>query len=211
MPYPTADEFADVLLNQPLEQVVNQYLLRGIPYVFKKTPDSFEILRTHLHHSLNIDAANVAVVGSARIGFSLSPHRFFRRFSEQSDIDVVVIDKGLFDRAWLTIVEWNYPRRHRLPRPEWDWAKDRMNDIYWGWFVPDKIGFNGLRFPRALRPLIEISSKWFDAFRSLSKYPEFVSRDVSGRLYRTRDHAVFYHVEGLRQIRDSLLAQKMGV
>ena len=42
------------------------------------------------------------------------------------------------------------------------------------------------------------------AFRSLSRHAPFRRREVSGRLYRTRQHALLYHVDGLRLINESL-------
>jgi hypothetical protein len=75
-----------------------------------------------------------------------------------------------------------------------------MEDVYWGWFRPDQIKYEGLLFPEVLKPMRDISTSWFDAFRSLSTYPEFATRNISGRLYRTWDHARLYHVEGLRQL-----------
>lgn len=203
MLYPSVDEFIDIVHTLPLETVVQNYVFEGTPHVFREHPEALEILRRHLNSALSLAEQNIAIVGSAKIGFSLSPHNFPRRFSEQSDIDILVVDKALFDGVWLTMLKWNYPRRFRLDGMDWIWAKSRRGELYWGWFVPDKIRFGGLSFPNVLKPLRDISTMWFNAFRSVSQYPELAGRNVSGRLYRTWDHALLYHVEGLRQIRKS--------
>jgi hypothetical protein len=119
-----------------------------------------------------------------------------------------VVDERLFDTVWHTLLQWHYPRRLTLPREDWGWAKARRKDLYWGWFVPSQIRFNGLSLPAALKPLRDCSTLWFNTFRSLTNYPEFAKRDVNGRLYRTWEHVRLYHAEGLRQVREIVLAQR---
>jgi len=205
MRHPTVAEFREILLEEPLDQVVTRYVFGGEPYVFRRTPAAFRLLRGHLCARLGLAEENIVIVGSAKTGFSLSPSSFPRRFTDASDIDVVVVDQTLFDRIWLTILRWHYPRRRaRLDGVDWKWKRDRTDELYWGWFFPDGMRFKGLSFPEALKPLRDISSAWFDAFRSLSAFPEFAVWEVSGKLYRTWDHALEYHVDGLRQIKERI-------
>ena len=212
MSYPSVDEFKDILLSRPLDGVVQEYLFQGMPYVFRDRPESLKLLRRHLCDALKLSDQNVIVVGSAQIGFSLSPDNFPRQFSDESDIDIVVVDEALFDKVWMTMLKWHYPRRlSHLGQVDGEWASARRRDLYWGWFVPDKIRFEGLSLPHVLNPLRDISTEWFNAFQSLSQYPQFASRSISGRLYRTWDHALLYHLDGLRQISDAIRVTKKGV
>jgi hypothetical protein len=147
---------------------------------------------------------NVVIVGSAQVGFSLSPDTFFRPFSEDSDIDVLVVDEQLFDTIWAATLRWHYPRRSWLDGSDWEWARLRQKELYWGWLTPNRMRFNGLTLPEMLKPVRDASTNWFNAFRSLSRYNEFSRRDVSGRLYRTWEHARLYHESGLSQIRTTI-------
>ena len=52
--------------------------------------------------------------------------------------------------------------------------------------------------------VMPIHERMEPAFHGLSQYPEFAQRTISGRLYRTWDHAMRYHAHGLRQIADAL-------
>lgn len=190
---------------------MEQYIFAGEPYVFRKWPQGFEALRKHLCNALELsNYQNVIVIGSAKLGFSLSPDSFGRQFSDESDIDVMVIDERLFDLVWKTLLRWNYPRRHYLAGFDWRWAKDRKEELYWGWFRPDKIRFSGLSFPDTLKPLRDISTRWFTAFRSISRVSGFASWEISGRLYRSWEHALLYHVDGLRQIAETIKPNKEG-
>jgi hypothetical protein len=202
---PTVSEFRTALLTRPLNELVDEYVFSDRPFAFRELPEAMPKLRSHLSTRLKLNEKNVVIVGSAQVGFSLSPDSFFRPFSKESDIDVLVVDEKLFDTIWTTILQWHYPRRSWLDASDWGWAKQRQKELYWGWFTPSRIRFDGLTLPEMLRPVRDLSASWFNAFRSLALYREFSRRDVSGRLYRTWDHARMYHMNGLAQIREMIL------
>lgn len=69
----------------------------GIPYGFRDTPAVYEEIRNWLGKKLEIDPRDVTLIGSARIGFSMSPGvEFGRSFSEKSDLDISIISEQLF-------------------------------------------------------------------------------------------------------------------
>jgi len=195
------NKFKAELLNQPFDAVVQKYIFTGTPFVFRDSPARLSLLKSHLARGLGVREDNVTIVGSAQTGFSLNPDSFPRVFHHGSDIDVLVVDERLFDKVWYALLRWHYPRKgYPLPRPDASWRSKRRNELYWGWFVPSKIRFEGLTRPTVLGPLRNIATMWFNAFKSLAQYQEFVTRDVSGRLYRSWDHAMLYHMNGLRAI-----------
>lgn len=203
--YPTVAEFKSILLREQLEVIVSEHILEGAPYVFRDHPETLQRLREHLTKALGVSEKSILIVGSGRIGFSLSPDTFPHQFSEDSDIDVIVYDEELFDKIWMAILRWHYPSRYaELRHPSLDWAGKRKKDIYWGWLQPDKIQYDGLVFPNSLKPLRDISTRWFNAFQSLTVYEGLSKWTISGRLYRTLEHARLYHLEGLRRIKESL-------
>lgn len=202
--YPTVDEFTSMLGTLPLEEIASTHVLDGQPFVFRDDSATYQLLLTLLSQGLGVRADQVRVVGSARIGFSLNPARFPRAFGDESDIDIVVIDEKSFDLIWQTLLAWNYPRRYRLVGSEHRWQRRRQDDVYWGWFRPDQLTLRGLKFPETLVGLRDMGTRWFDCFQSLSLHPQFSARTVSGRLYRTEEHALRYHESGLRRLRDQL-------
>jgi len=208
MPYLSVDKFKDIVLAKPLDEVVQKYIFKGNPFIVLFNPGIENIISFHLHSKLGLSEKNISIVGSAKIGFSLNPDTFPRRFTDRSDIDIVVVDKELFDKVWFIMLEWNYPRKGKLIEPDWGWSKKRRGELYWGWFVPSLIHFKGLSFPNVLKPLRDISVAWFDAFQSLSQYPVLSDRRASGRLYRSWEHAKLYHIQGLRQIRKILIQER---
>lgn len=211
MNHVTVEQFKTMLLAHPLDETVQNHIFSGNPFAFRTNPSALTVLTNHLIEQLNVQLANTCVVGSGKMGFSLNPYNFPRPFSENSDIDVIVIDQLMFDTVWATLLKWHYPRRTEdLPGVDRKWIGDRKKDLYWGWFIPDKIKFEGLSFPTVLKPIRDISATWFNAFQSLSQYDEFLGRTVSGRLYRTWEHAMLYHVEGLRLL-SQIVEEEKGI
>jgi hypothetical protein len=207
MPYPTVDEFKNALQTAALEELVQEHIFSGVPFVFRHRPLDANTLVRHLRSHLPLSEADIIVVGSAKIGFSLGPDTFPRQFSDDSDIDVAVANEELFDQIWSTMLRWNYPRRNQLYGLDLNWIRKRMTELYWGWFRPETFRFDGLSLRSMLNPLRDVSTQWFNAFQSLSHYPEFSRRTIEGRLYRNWDKALLYHAEGLRQIKESLATE----
>lgn len=211
MSYPTVAEFKDILLTDTIDNIINRHIFEGNPYVFRNSPKDLDTLKNHLASKLPIMKPNIAVIGSAKLGFSLNPDTFFRQFSDDSDIDIAIVDDALFDKVWMAVLGWNYPRRlMTLGKLDGEWMRTRRKEIYWGWFVPDQITYEGLSFPHALMSVRDISTNWFNAFQSFSQYQEFSRRQISGRLYRTWDHAFRYHAEGLRLIKVAIQESTKG-
>lgn len=208
MTFPTVREFATALENEPLEQIAQTYILDGTPYVFRDDQAAFDQLLDHLSTELSVAGTDIRVIGSARIGFSLDPTNFARPFGQASDLDIVVVSAELFDVVWHTTVRWHYPRRiGRLPRTDWEWSNRRRKELYWGWFRPEAIKYpERLQRLSMLRPLQELSTRWFNAFQSLSQYPALAPWEASGRLYQSWEHVLMYHVDGLRQLRDIVIS-----
>lgn len=75
------------------------FLLEGLPFVFSKSPMKYLIFREQVADRFSIGYQDVCIVGSAKLGFSPSAHKFGVPFSETSDVDVVIISSTLFDRG----------------------------------------------------------------------------------------------------------------
>lgn len=203
MSLPPVDALAEELKSRPIRDIVRDRIFGGTPYVFRARPSSADTLYDYVAKQFAISRDCVKIVGSAKVGFSLSPDNFPRRFTPKSDIDVVVVDEKMFDTVWMALLDWHYPRRSSgLARPDAEWAKHRRREVYWGWFVPADIRFEGLSFPESLNPVRELRTRWFNVFQSLSIFPEFSSRTVSGRLYRTWNFAYAYHAAGLNLVKE---------
>jgi hypothetical protein len=204
MPYPTVEEFERLLMTESLEKVAKDNVLcLADPIIFQEKPVLYKMLHRHLTGYLGLKDGSLSVVGSSKIGFSLDPDNFPAAVHEGSDIDVLIVSESLFDRIWISLLDWFYDFLARESNgAERAWFQNVKHAVFRG-----RIDFNMLRPSpdvggrEFLKPMRDARNLWFDAFRSISENRLLAKWETTGRLYRTWDHALRYHVDGLRQIK----------
>lgn len=62
----------------------------------------YDDLKILMSERLDIHTNDIAIVGSAKLGFSISPKtdKAFRIFSEESDLDIAIVSYDLFRKSW---------------------------------------------------------------------------------------------------------------
>jgi hypothetical protein len=120
-PYPEASTFFNVVRDATptlREYVVRLWFSEGVPFGFRDTPALYEEIRTWLAARLRISPKDVTIIGSARIGFSLSPGRELGRpFSLHSDLDFSVVSSQLFSETASCFAQWKEDFANGLVRP----------------------------------------------------------------------------------------------
>ena len=100
-PFPTPDELRRALAGAtPYGRriVARLWLAEGPPSAFRACPAIYEDLRGWLGTRLGIHPKQITLVGSARIGYSMDPAEFGKRFGDHSDLDLAIISDELFER-----------------------------------------------------------------------------------------------------------------
>ncbi|MBI3408969.1 MAG: hypothetical protein HY040_11515 [Planctomycetes bacterium] len=211
MTFPTVKAFTELLQStrdSELEKLVTGVVFPGLPFVFEGDPPAYDRMRTHLAVRLGIPVQDIIVIGSGKSGYSLAPDSFPNQYSAtRSDVDVLMVAEGLFDAIWYSVLEWHYfVHTRNMNGDEKRWVAAMQKHLWWGALARDDLVADnrGLRSLYLLRPMRDIRSQWFDAFRSLSQVRGLEKLDISGWLYRTWDHAIIYHVDSLRQVKEGL-------
>ncbi|BAZ33457.1 hypothetical protein NIES4074_59710 (plasmid) [Cylindrospermum sp. NIES-4074] len=100
------------------------------------------------------------MVGSGKLGFSISPdkrqNKLWRPFSEESDIDIVVVSEKSFVKFWEELYNFNISLINRTEREERNYRKF-LEKFFKGWLRPDLFPFK-----------YSNRDKWLDFFRSIS-------------------------------------------
>ncbi|MFI6525595.1 hypothetical protein [Streptomyces uncialis] len=86
-------------LGQEVDFFVTARLFDGIPAVWPQEL-SYIQWRHLVATELGVDPMAIQLVGSARLGYSLNPSKNYRKFHENSDLDIAVISPELFEKAW---------------------------------------------------------------------------------------------------------------
>ena len=200
----TPGEFRDLIDARTDSELLEPCLLdEQPPYVFEPEPDTWDTFRDEIVSALPITRADIRVVGSARFGFSMKPGRNLRRFTDTSDIDVVIVNQSLFDELWIALLEAAYPRSPATEMMR-NWFRSRRYELYTGWLTPIEMGLDRRILGDKVRPVLEFRTRWFNALKQASRHPPRRHEDIQGRLYRTWRHAELYHLSSLADLRRSL-------
>jgi len=174
------------------------------PYVFEPQPAAWDSFRDELVAGLGVARADIRVVGSGRLGFSMKPGHSLRAFRDTSDIDVVVVKPEVFDRLWLALLAAAYPRPPNIQLAG-GWLKKRTSELYTGWITPLKIRLDARIFGAKARPVLQFNTQWFNTLKRASRHSVRRHEDITGRLYRSWEHAEMYHLHSLAALRRSLI------
>ena len=199
-----AEEFRDLLHERTDDQLLDTCLRDEVtPFVFESQASRWDSFREEVAAGLQVDRAGIRIVGSARLGFSLKPGLGLRHFLDTSDIDVVVVDAAAFDRLWVALLAAAYPRPPHTERIG-GWLRRRTNEVYTGWLSPLDVRLDVKIFGAKARPVLDINARWFDTLKKAARHPPRRHEDITGRLYRSWEHAELYHLHSLAALRKSL-------
>jgi len=187
----TVDEFKGKLRNQAISdiEIVQGYITHGPAFVFKDDDEKYFQLKNTIAQKFGLNPADVIMIGSAKLGFSISPLKLWKPFHEDSDIDMVVISPDIFDKFWVELYDLNIKLTDRSVYEDKQYRKF-LDYFFKGWLRPDLFPFS-----------YDGRKEWFDFFKSIS-YAEFGIQRVSGAIFRNHAFYERYHVANIRAIRN---------
>lgn len=106
-------DFKKDLLEKSLEDVYLEYIVAGPVWYFVERFgtnwfNKYNEFKVYIATKLNIHYNDIAIAGSAKLGFSINPQKKFKMFDERSDIDVVVVSQKLYYKFWNSYLNDSY-------------------------------------------------------------------------------------------------------
>lgn len=107
----TEELMREILETQEPKEIFLNYILGNDIWYFKEKQNlpnwsnEYDRFKRVVSRALNININNVAIVGSAQLGFSLAPKKLFSPFSNKSDIDVILVSQKEFFEFWDALLE----------------------------------------------------------------------------------------------------------
>ncbi|HBB2971248.1 TPA: hypothetical protein KAC81_005634, partial [Escherichia coli] len=104
------NEFKEKLLSDDIRDVYQRYLLGHDIWYFREQKKSitfakdYDEFKLYMSKKLEIHVNNIAIVGSAKMGFSLSPDKNYRTFNDESDIDLVLVSDRIYKSSWMAFI-----------------------------------------------------------------------------------------------------------
>jgi predicted nucleotidyltransferase len=190
-------EEARALLANNSDKEITKRMLADVPWIFHGDGTLFAAWRAAVAGvSAMLAPEAVFLVGSAALGYSLSPLKPGRDFrsgslaSERSDIDLAIVSHDLFIAAWERVADRD--RSLLLGGTEESRSKLR-SDVYWGHIYSRSVPC-GTQSSQIVR----------GAIAATQQKPPFRGYDVRARIYRTRIDLAEYHVHSLAVLRREL-------
>jgi hypothetical protein len=113
--FPPSDLLGDLLPKlgeDEMKSFLRQWVAEGIPFAFRECPLIYEHLRSWMGYRLQVEPRNITIIGSARLGWSLSSgQKFGEPYGDHSDLDFAIISDRLFAnvvadfRLWKSKIE----------------------------------------------------------------------------------------------------------
>lgn len=176
---------------------LHKYIFHGIPYVFRDEEKKYFDFRMSISNFFNVHYTKIFIVGSAKLGFSYHKNT---KFSLESDIDVVIVDEGLFNKYYEQIADIQYALEKHLISMTID-ETEKFNKfksyLIKGWLRPDLL-------PMQLK-IKAMKKDWFKFFNDIS-YKNCLAGDykVSAGLYKNYTLLEKYHLLGLKNKKEKL-------
>ena len=190
MPYLTKAELLKMLAERRHNEVIEEHLIRGVPFVFRDRVEGYDKFVETLAGQFQTPKEDVSVIGSARLGFSINPDKFPAAFRPASDIDVVIVNAAKFDKAWFELSGIGRRRFGMERKIQIAFQEHRENNIFFGFIVPDR-----------LPGIVSFSPIWFFGLQLVGRQVrEVADRKINGRLYRTWEHVRAHQLYSLESI-----------
>ena len=152
--YPDAKDVLDAASEGKRQRSVlaRLWISEGIPFAFKDSPSQYEKFRTILATRLKIDAKEISIQGSGRLGYSMKPGREWGRQYNRvhSDLDWFAVSQCLFHRFCKDFESWRDDYQDGKIQPmeresgdRWDNNRDEVpenikNGLIDSWRVPNR-------------------------------------------------------------------------
>ena len=168
------------------DEIISKYYYNDFPPAALSL-DLYHKLRLEIKTHFKLESIfNVFLVGSGRLGFSIKPQNEYREFNDDSDLDIVIVSKELFETYW------NHMREYDQNLVYWKDASVFENTFYNGWMRPDKLPKN----KSFVDPL-----NWWEYFEKLSASNLFGRIKIRGGLYYSLDALESYQKKAINKLK----------
>lgn len=190
-----SEELKSALSTMTPTNFVSRWLLERVPYVFGDSIDNYLAWKHRLSDRLAVDPKAITLVGTAAVGTSLNPHKNFKDFDADSDIDVAIVSQYHFNVLWRWMRGLGAAYHGLPPKARTAVDQHRSKYVYWGTIATDK-----------LLGHTPLATEWVPALDAMSTVEPTKGREIKARLYADFDSLRAYHAQGIESLRQKLLA-----
>jgi len=208
--------------NLTYEEILQKYIVDGTSYFFHdyiKNVSAEDKLKVLISKSFSVDTEEVIIVGSGKLGFSLSPTNYFSEFDKlfsitrlnrhKSDLDVAIISTKLYNEIGEKMYHFTAAYENKWHKSEF-YSIERARQLFpvpvcykyfeyitKGWFRPD---FRPLGFEFC------INGRYEELKGAIYRYTK---RKVGIAIYQNRFYFTNYHLENIKRLSLKLKTEKL--
>jgi len=188
------EEFRKALINGTPQSLYRSYLLGHDIWYFREYlkwtdhASQYDRMKNLMSERLNIHPNNIAIVGSAKLGFSITPKddKCFSPFSDKSDLDIAIVSSEIFRSSWTAFLD--LAEKGYLPG-----YKSVTRNIFRR-FVSLKKPDHRSDFFREWNGLVEPCKKDLQVLFS-------ITHDINYRIYESWEAVEYYHCQGIQKLK----------
>lgn len=204
------DNIKDDLINTDVNQFYMKYIIKSNNWYFTEyqntSPseliDKMDSFKEIISNSFEVSFHSAQIVGSAKLGISLSPDKPFKRFvahttnkyEKESDIDIAIISSNLFQDIWEKLREGK--KQYLIPK-----YNKIASSIFLGYINDDD--FKNLDFMR---------KEWEEKIsHSNIKLQNDISilHPISYRIYRNWEDLQDYQINSIKLLKEKVLKNEI--
>lgn len=197
-----SDSFIELIASRDVKEIYQEIILDEEVFIFKDIANSskkYHNLKVQISKILNINPKNIAIVGSAKLGFSLSPDKNFREFIPYqegikcSDIDLIIVSEFYYKSLWKSALDYAYSFSASS-------YNSRAKEIF--------KHFISINQSRLQHGEIEYFKDWVGKIEKIKRIfnIEFnILNDINYRVYENWEFADTYHINGMEKLKNAEL------
>lgn len=127
-------ELISFIKANPIEVSLRHFLYRSTIPAFQ-CEDDYRVYKEFVQTD-HPSAEQILVCGSGNWGYSFNPNKLFRRFSQSSDIDLVIVSAADFNRAWESLRHFHRNNWYSIGRDNQFNLRRNGENVYSGFISP---------------------------------------------------------------------------
>lgn len=176
--------------------VFNQFLMNEDVYVLRERYQEraaciYHDIKVAASETLDVPVKNVAIVGSAKTGYSLAPGKNYSPFTDKSDLDLVIVSENLFRELWESYLNYINSSTGHTYAPV---AKNVFRH------------FISIKAEDVQGAQLDYFSNWIDRVDKLKQTFQLkfkLPSEINYRVYDAWKYVEKYHVTGLNELIES--------
>ena len=109
------------ILSLDPNQIYEEYFISGDVWLFKNQFNKdwfvrFDEFKKFISKKLDVHYNDIGIAGSAKLGFSLNPKKELHDFTDESDVDIILVSYKLYKKFWSEYLKDSYNPAARVDK-----------------------------------------------------------------------------------------------